>query len=210
MECIQRWCCKIRRSMAETCWTAPWKRHATTGINHSVFILACSQSIAQLFDAISLILPQSALYPVFATLPFPDPTNPTLTTTYVAQTAIHNSLSVLEQLIALLEAYEDQYLKKEVEKRRTRLGASPLEKLTKEVGMEIWATSRVRTIYLIIRALISIFVCSSLGSTTKFSYIPAREMIYDARRSLSFSDTRSAICMRYQNRTRAPLRKLRR
>jgi len=97
----------------------------------------------QLLDAISLILPQSALYPVFATLPLPDHTNPTLTTTYVAQTAIHNSLSVLEQLIALLESYEDQYLKKEVEKRRTRLGASPPEKLKKEVGMEIWATSRV-------------------------------------------------------------------
>jgi superkiller protein 3 len=87
---------------------------------------------------------------VLATLPFPDPTNPTSTTTYVAQTAIHNSLPVLEQLILLLESYQDQYLKKEVEKRRTRLGSSPPEKLKKEVGVEIWGTSRVRAIDLIV------------------------------------------------------------
>ena len=160
----------------------------------------------------TLILPQSALYSVFATLPLPDPTNPTLTTTYVAQTAIHNSLSVLEELMALLEAYEDQYLNKEVEKRRTRLGASPLEKLKKEVGMEIWATSRVRAIHLIwwFGRWFLIFVCSFPGSTTKFSYIPGQEMTYDVRRSLSFSDTKSVICMRYQNQKRTPLWKLRR
>lgn len=105
----------------------------------------------QLFDALSLILPQSSLYPVLATLPLPDPTNPTLTATYVAQTAILNSLPVLEQLITLLESYEDQYLIKEVEKRRTRLGSSRPEILKNEVGMEIWATSRVRAIDLIFK-----------------------------------------------------------
>lgn len=101
----------------------------------------------QLFDALSLILPQSSLYPVLATLPLPDPTNPTLTATYVAQTAILNSLPVLEQLITLLESYEDQYLIKEVEKRRTRLGSSRPEILKNEVGMEIWATSRLPGLY---------------------------------------------------------------
>jgi len=98
----------------------------------------------QLFNALSLILPQSSFYPVFATLPYPDPTNPTSTTTYIAQTAIHDSLPVLEQLIALLEAHEDQYLKTEVEKRRTRLHAPRPEQLQKEVGLEIWGTSQVR------------------------------------------------------------------
>jgi superkiller protein 3 len=80
---------------------------------------------------------------VLTTLPFPDPASPTLPTTYVAQTAVHNSLPILEQLISLLETYEDQYLKKEVEKRRTRLSSSPPDKLKGEVGMEIWGTSQV-------------------------------------------------------------------
>lgn len=116
--------------------------------------LTRSQPVVQLFDALSLILPQSTLYPVLASLPSPDPTNPTLTTTYAAQTAIHNSLPIFEQLIALLETHEDQYLEKEVEKRRTRLKSSPMDQLRKEVGMEIWGTSRVRAIDCILQVLI--------------------------------------------------------
>lgn len=104
---------------------------------------------SQLFDTLSLILPQSSFYTVFATLPPPDPTIPTSTTTYAAQTAVHNSLPILEQLISILEKQEDQHLRKEVEKRRTRLGSSGLEALKKEVGMEIWGTSRVRVVDLV-------------------------------------------------------------
>jgi superkiller protein 3 len=91
---------------------------------------------------------------VLSSLPPPDPTNPTSSTTYEAQTAIHNSLPILEQLITLLEAHEDQYLKKEVEKRRTRLTSSPQDQLKNEVGMEIWGTSRVRAVDSILQLLI--------------------------------------------------------
>ena len=65
----------------------------------------------------------------------------------MAQSAIHNSLPVLLELITLLETHEEEYLKKEVEKRRTRLGAPGPEQLEKDIGKEVWGTSRVRAIH---------------------------------------------------------------
>lgn len=66
-------------------------------------------------------------------------------TTYSVQAAIHNSLPIVEEIIDILEKDEDEILKKEVDKRRTRLGAAGPEQIKKEVGREIWSTSRVRT-----------------------------------------------------------------
>lgn len=48
-------------------------------------------------------------------------------------------------MIKLTETYEEETLKKEVDKRRMRLGAAGPEQLKQEVGREIWGASRVRT-----------------------------------------------------------------
>jgi hypothetical protein len=83
---------------------------------------------------------------VLSKLPPPDPTHPLSTTTHLTQAAIYDSLPVLEEIVALLEEDETESMKKEVDKRRTRLGAPGQEQLKKEVGSEIWGTSRVRAI----------------------------------------------------------------
>jgi len=101
----------------------------------------------QLVDALSLLLPESALYEVLSNIPPPEPTKPAATTIYAAQAAIHNSLPILEEIIAILEKDEDEALKREVDKRRMRLGAAGPEQLKKEVGREIWSTSRLPALY---------------------------------------------------------------
>ena len=47
----------------------------------------------------------------------------------------------------LNEVEEADFLKREVEKRRTRLGAPPLERLKLEVGLEVWEVSPVRLLW---------------------------------------------------------------
>jgi superkiller protein 3 len=59
------------------------------------------------------------------------------------QEAVHNSLPILEEIIALTEQDEDETVKKEISKRRTRMNAPGLEELKKEVGREIWGASKV-------------------------------------------------------------------
>jgi len=59
------------------------------------------------------------------------------------QEAVHNSLPILEEIIALTEQDEDETVKKEISKRRTRVSAPGLEELKKEVGREIWGASKV-------------------------------------------------------------------
>ena len=59
------------------------------------------------------------------------------------QEAVYNSLPTLEQLVDLNESEEADFLKREVEKRRTRLGAPPLERLKLDVGLEVWELSQV-------------------------------------------------------------------
>lgn len=83
------------------------------------------------------------MHGVLSTLPPADPTNPTSTTTFAAQTAIHNTLPILEDIVEILEFQEEETLKKEVEKRRTRLGAAGPEIIKREVGREIWNASKV-------------------------------------------------------------------
>ncbi|KAJ3913647.1 superkiller protein 3 [Lentinula edodes] len=102
---------------------------------------------AQLIDALYLLLPDSALYQALSNLPPPDPTNPTSTTTFLVQTAIYNSLIVIEELITILEGDEDNYLKKELERRRTRLNAGPPDQIRKEIGREVWGKSRLPFLY---------------------------------------------------------------
>lgn len=90
-----------------------------------------------------MLLPESSFYPVLSALPPPDPANPTATTTLSIQEAVHNSLPVLEEIIIMTEKDEEETLKKEVDKRRMRLGAAGPEELKKEVGREVWGSSQV-------------------------------------------------------------------
>uniref|UniRef100_D8QCZ7 Superkiller protein 3 n=1 Tax=Schizophyllum commune (strain H4-8 / FGSC 9210) TaxID=578458 RepID=D8QCZ7_SCHCM len=101
----------------------------------------------QLVDALGLFLPGSPYYDAIATLEPPDFTNPESSATFFTQSAVHNSLPILEEMVALLEQDEAEQLKREVEKRRTRLGAAGPEQLRREVGREIWGTSKLPTLY---------------------------------------------------------------
>ncbi|KAG5653623.1 hypothetical protein H0H81_011849 [Sphagnurus paluster] len=101
----------------------------------------------QLVEALSFLLPQSSIYQAISTLPPPDPSNPTATTTLTTQIALHNSLAHLEEIVRLLEIHEQDTLNKEVEKRRMRLGAAGPEILRKEVGRDIWGNSKLPKLY---------------------------------------------------------------
>ena len=98
----------------------------------------------QQIAALGLLLEPSPLYSILSTLPEPEPTAPASTTTFAVQQAIYNSLPTLEELVDLNEIEEADFQKREFEKRRTRLGAPPLERLKLEVGLEVWAVSPVR------------------------------------------------------------------
>ncbi|KAF5386053.1 hypothetical protein D9615_002427 [Tricholomella constricta] len=87
----------------------------------------------QLIEALSLLLPQSPIHALVSNLPSPNVTDPQSSTTQIAQTAIHHSLPHLEEIITLIESHEEETMKKEVEKRRTRLGAAGPEVLRKEL-----------------------------------------------------------------------------
>lgn len=100
----------------------------------------------QLLDSLANYLSGSAFYPLLSTLPLPDPTSPTSTTTFEAQVAIHNGLDVLEEMISVTEALEESTYKREVEKRRMRLGASSPDQLRKEVFKDISDSSQVQFI----------------------------------------------------------------
>jgi superkiller protein 3 len=44
----------------------------------------------------------------------------------------------------LIERDEEEVMKKEIDKRRMRLGAEGPEQLRKDVGREVWGSSKVR------------------------------------------------------------------
>ncbi|KZT27982.1 TPR-like protein [Neolentinus lepideus HHB14362 ss-1] len=104
-------------------------------------------SVTQAIEALSLFLPESPFYLVLSTLPPPDPTNPTATTTFATQVAIHNSLPILEEIVSILEKEEEETFTKEFDKRRTRLNAAGPEQLKKDIGRELWSTSRLPRLY---------------------------------------------------------------
>ena len=107
------------------------------------FIIFCINS-KQLAEALTLLLPESPFYATLSTLPIPDPTNPTSTTTFVVQSAIHNSLPVLEELVSIYEKHEQGVQRDEISKRRTRLNGPPLEQIQRDVVLEILSTSQVQ------------------------------------------------------------------
>lgn len=91
----------------------------------------------------TLLLPGSPYYALLSELPPADATNPSATTTFVAQSAIHNSLPVIEEIVLIVENRDNSVFAKEVEKRRQRLGAAGPEAVKREVGKEVWGSSKV-------------------------------------------------------------------
>ena len=100
-------------------------------------------SLLQVVAALALYLPTSDLYPVISSLPPPDATNPDATTTFAAQSAIQDSLPIIQEIIQILEKYEDTTFTQEVDQRRKRLGAPSLDVIRREVGHEVLSASRV-------------------------------------------------------------------
>ena len=98
----------------------------------------------QVVTALALYLPTSDLYPVLSSLPPPDATNPDATTTFAAQSAIQDSLPIIQEIVQILEKYEETTFTQEVDKRRKRLGAPSPDVIRREVGYEICSESRVR------------------------------------------------------------------
>jgi len=95
---------------------------------------------------LSNLLSDSSFYQVLSNLPPPNPTNPTATTIAYIQSAVYDDLPILEEIIDIIEKQESTFMNKEVERRRTRLGAGTKEYVSKQVGREFWAVSRVRKV----------------------------------------------------------------
>ncbi|KAH9858634.1 TPR-like protein [Lenzites betulinus] len=104
-------------------------------------------SRVQLAETLALLLPESPLYLVLTTLPPPDPTNPASTTIEEVQSAVHNSLPVLEELVSIYEQQENSFAQNEIIKRRTRLGAPPLDQIQRDVTLEVLSSSQLPRLY---------------------------------------------------------------
>ncbi|PWN39848.1 TPR-like protein [Ceraceosorus guamensis] len=112
-------------------------------------------SSAQVAAALELYLETSPHHALLATLPQPDQSSPTATSTYEAQLAMHQkSLDVLLEVISLTEAVEEAAVGREVEKRRTRLDSAGKTRaaLRDEVGAEVWANSKLPAFFELVLA----------------------------------------------------------
>ncbi|KAJ3553260.1 hypothetical protein NM688_g3709 [Phlebia brevispora] len=98
-------------------------------------------------ETLMLFLPESPFYAVLSELPPPDATNPTSTTTFVAQTLIQDSLPIFEELVSIYEKDEETRFTKEVDNRRKRIDARDPEQVRKEVGLELWVPSKLPLLY---------------------------------------------------------------
>ncbi|KAI0743910.1 TPR-like protein [Daedaleopsis nitida] len=101
----------------------------------------------ELADALALLLPGSPFYPLLSSLPPPDPTNPTSTTIYLVQTAIHNTLPLSEEIVLIHEREEEMIIQREVSNRRQRLGAPPAEQIQRDVALEVISRSKLPGLY---------------------------------------------------------------
>ena len=105
--------------------------------------MAKAHDLLKLIDALSLYLPDSAIYPTLSTLPAPDLTNPADATTASSQAAIYNYLPILEEIVSLNEADEAETLDKEIDNRRKRLHAGSPRRVRNEVIREVYGSSKV-------------------------------------------------------------------
>jgi len=57
---------------------------------------------------------------------------------------MHDSLPILEEIVALLETEEEEIIGSEIKNRRMRLNAPPVEEIEREVWRQVYASSQVR------------------------------------------------------------------
>ncbi|KAK0549265.1 Superkiller protein 3, partial [Tilletia horrida] len=101
-------------------------------------------------EALQLWLPASPYYSLLSSLPAPNQSTPKATTTFEAQMAVHvNSLQILEEVIGLEEALEQNSIEKEVDRRKMRMdqAGKSRAKLVAEVGVEVWSHSKLPELY---------------------------------------------------------------
>jgi superkiller protein 3 len=98
----------------------------------------------EVLDALKLFLPESPYYALLSDLNPPDMTSPTSTTTFEAESLVHNSLPILQEIVEYEEAAERQAIQKEVEKRRQRLTTTTSAEETRKMVMrEVMSKSRL-------------------------------------------------------------------
>jgi len=132
---------------------------------------------SQLASALSFYLPKSRYYTLLSKLPLPDQTNPKATTTFSTEMAIHvESISVVEEMIALTEESEKIAVDKEWEKRRTRLDSAnkSRETLRNEVGVEIWRHSNVSKLLAFLLELAQTHSWLAASGTLRSSAFPCQ------------------------------------
>ena len=100
--------------------------------------------IRQLITALKFYLPSSKFYGLLSTLPPPSPTSPTSSSIFETQEAMHNGFHILQEILKLTQAQEEERFEKEVERRRMRIGAAGPEAVRREVGLEMFSASEVR------------------------------------------------------------------
>ncbi|EJU03995.1 TPR-like protein [Dacryopinax primogenitus] len=98
-------------------------------------------------DTLSLLLPTSQCYATLCDLPHPEPTAPTASTVHQIQLALASSLPTLEEVVRLSENEEEEHVKKEVDKRRMRLGAGSVDEIHRTVRREVGEGSRLPELY---------------------------------------------------------------
>lgn len=101
-------------------------------------------SRAEVLETLKLFLPESQYYHILNQLPPPDQTNPTGSSTFEAESLIHNSLPILEELLREKEQEEQTAIQREVERRRQRLSTTTsAEETRKAVMQEVMSKSEL-------------------------------------------------------------------
>jgi superkiller protein 3 len=144
-------------------------------------------------DSLALYFHDSPFYNVLSQLPPPDPTNPTATTTFAAQSAIQDSLPLYEEIANIVERQESDLIEAEVKKRRQRIDAPRPEQVRRDVDQEVLTISRVRhrnyEIYMIHHSLVHSFP----NFTTRSLVIQMQQTKFDAMLRPSFFDSAFAF-----------------
>lgn len=95
-----------------------------------------------------LFLPDSPYYSTLSSLPPPNATEPTATSTYEAQSLIADPLPILSEMIASAEITESSTIAKEIDRRRQRLSTTTsAEETRKQVQREVMSKSNLPDLY---------------------------------------------------------------
>lgn len=155
---------------------------------------------AEIISALSYLLPSSPIYPVLSSLPPPDPSNPTTTTILDIQSAVYNSLPIIDEIVERTEKIEKETFSKEFEKRRTRLNAGTPSQIRKALGLEIWSKSKVSCFRSSCRSVLMDSNSSQI-CTAKSSAIRIRRTRKGERRNQSCFNLSTSIFVPYRRTT---------